>query len=449
MSQGSQLVDVVIVGGGPAGSAAGLTLLKRAGTSVALLESSNYEQPRIGESLTPGTRPLLEYLGVWDAFRQQQTLASFGSQAAWGTKDAGALDYMFTMHGAGWALDRVGLDRMLADTFRERGGNLKTNARFTGCVRRAHGWQVEYERDGQSRSIDCRYLIDASGRRGRVARQLNATRVAHDQLVGVAQLGTLLPGATMESMVLVEACEYGWWYSAPLPNNRVSTVLMSDGDIVHRLGAATANNWRQLLQGMALTRRRLRQVSFDSAPMVFGAISSCLQQLGGEGWVAVGDAAASHDPLSSSGIPHALGSGTQGALVAVNALHGDGQALAAYATSVADDFRQYLKTHWRYYQREQRFVEAPFWQRRQTPIAISADTKIKPESQVTSDHPKSIHLPDHLLRKLSAQLRPGHHASTIVSEFAAAHPQVSHQRIILGLQDLIQADSAETAESYG
>ncbi|MHC4880808.1 MAG: tryptophan 7-halogenase, partial [Planctomycetota bacterium] len=60
--------DVVILGGGPAGCAAGLTLLKRDGVSVAIVEASDYTVPRIGESLTPGIRPLLEYLDLWCDF---------------------------------------------------------------------------------------------------------------------------------------------------------------------------------------------------------------------------------------------------------------------------------------------------------------------------------------------------------------------------------------------
>ena len=91
--------DVVILGGGPAGTAAGMTLLKREGLSVAVVEASDYTTPRMGESLSPGMRPLLEYLHIWEPFKQEQSLKTFGSQAAWGSDTPSALDYMFTLHG--------------------------------------------------------------------------------------------------------------------------------------------------------------------------------------------------------------------------------------------------------------------------------------------------------------------------------------------------------------
>ena len=62
--------DVAVVGGGPGGSATALALRAHAPSlSVALIEASRYESPRIGETLPPPARQMLEHLGVWEAFR--------------------------------------------------------------------------------------------------------------------------------------------------------------------------------------------------------------------------------------------------------------------------------------------------------------------------------------------------------------------------------------------
>ena len=56
--------DVAIGGGGPAGTVAALTLA-RAGYAVAVIETSKYEHPRVGETLPPPTRAVLTRLGLW------------------------------------------------------------------------------------------------------------------------------------------------------------------------------------------------------------------------------------------------------------------------------------------------------------------------------------------------------------------------------------------------
>ncbi len=433
------VIDVVILGGGPGGSSAGLTLLKRAGIRIAMIEASDYSEPRIGESLTPGVRPLLEYLGVWERFHREQTLQSFSSEAAWGSAKAGSLDYLFTIHGTGWALDRVKLDRMLADVFVKRGGELFTQTRFLNCQKTESGWRIKIKSQARGvQHLQARYLIDATGRRGLLARKLGVPRTIYDQLVGVACTGTHADDCALESNVLVEACRYGWWYTAPIPGNRVSIVLMSDPDIVRQLAAAHTENWNALLSDMVLTSERLKAVKLPPKRAVFNASSSCLKDIGGHGWVAIGDAATSHDPLSSTGIPHAIGSGTQGALVAMDSLFAYGQAQAALQETVQSDYMQYLRTHWQYYQRESRWPDDNFWKRRQTVVSLSPDAILSNALNLSSDTAyDSIYLPKGIAHDLQTYLRPGRSAETIVREISQAHPEISDQRIILGLQEVL------------
>ena len=91
----------------------------------------------------------------------------------------------------------------------------------------------------------------------------------------------------------------------------------------------------------------------------------------GENWGVVGYAVASHDPLSSSVIPHTIGSSVHGALLAANVLFSDGQMFASYQENIHKDFFQYLQTHWQYYQREARWEHALFWKRRRMSIRTS------------------------------------------------------------------------------
>lgn len=440
--------DVIVLGGGPSGTAAGLTLLKREGVSVTIVESGGYDTQRIGESLTPGVRPLLEYLQVWDRFAREQDLRSFGSEAAWGSPDLGSLDYLFTLHGAGWLLDRTRFDRMLADEFRRRGGRLLTSTRFLDAQRTtADTWIVRVrEPSGTVRRLRARYLIDATGRRALLAARLGSARIVHDRLVGVARVGTLNANANMPAVLQVEACEYGWWYTCPLPDRRLSAVLMTDPDLVRSLGVQRAGQWTERAEAQCSTGTRLADVQHWERPRVHSAASSRLTRVGGEGWVAVGDAAASHDPLSSSGIPHALGSGTQGALVAADALFAGGSALSAYEEAIAGDFREYRRTQWRYYRREERWPDAPFWRRRRTQVELDPHAviaRVDPgdsNARVPASHVTARHRAE-LLRRCEL----GRRVHEVVRGQVEAHPTLADENVILALQELVEAGRVEVS----
>jgi 2-polyprenyl-6-methoxyphenol hydroxylase-like FAD-dependent oxidoreductase len=158
---------------------------------------------------------------------------------------------------------------------------------------------------------------------------------------------------------LIEADESGWWYSAGLPDDRMVTVYVTD-----RAGAAS-------LARTVHTRTRIEQAgaSLAGSPRRFDAGSAFSDPAAGTaangaGWVAVGDAAASHDPLSARGIVSALASGEAAARAVLDHLGGDTTALAGYASTNRRAFARYLIERCAYYRTEQRWPHSPFWQRR-------------------------------------------------------------------------------------
>jgi flavin-dependent dehydrogenase len=102
---------------------------------------------------------------------------------------------------------------------------------------------------------------------------------------------------------------------------------------------------------------------------VLFAPSASRHEVGGSGWVAVGDAASSFDPVSGYGVARAL----NGALRAADAVHGllegDPRGLASYRRWVASAFAAYARTRRTYYESERRWPTGEFWQRRRTAAA--------------------------------------------------------------------------------
>ncbi|AUX23789.1 oxidoreductase [Sorangium cellulosum] len=374
-------VDVAILGGGPAGTAAALTLRRYSELSVAVIEGSRYERPRVGETVSPGIRSMLAFLGVWDDFLAEGHLTAFGTSAAWGGPHLLTREFLFTGRGDGWLLDRGRFDRMLARKVEESGGLLLTGARLSSCARSPDGgFRLEVVRPGGAAAIRARHLIDASGRKAALGRRLGARQRVHDALVGVAGYYELPGDRACPQHTLVEAVPDGWWYSAPLPGGRMVAVFMSDADIVRRRRAGEPSGFEDALAGAAHTRERLAAGRLRPTLHVRCARSQRLDPVAGPGWIAAGDAASAFDPLSSMGLGFALASGSNAARVAHDVLTSDGSLLPSYGDSARRHFEQYLDLRRRFYALERRWPGHAFWARRQQ---ISAATRpIEPAATI-------------------------------------------------------------------
>lgn len=356
---------VVIVGGGPAGASVAISLA-RAGLSPVLLEAHDGPRTKVGECLPPGANLLLGQLGL-DGRVGRAGFPSHGNRFLWGSDEAAERDFIFGTGGAGWQLDRRKFEEELAGAAVEAGAEWLYGRRLLGCSREGGGWKLDVEtrRGVETRRAD--FVVDASGRAARLARLVGARRIRYDRLVGVAAYFNSVDGG--DSFTLVEAVPSGWWYSARLPGGKLIAAYMTDGDLIDRAAARDAGGWRDLLETAEQTRSRVGEGGRrgPAATRVLAAHTARLSAVAGDGWLAVGDAAVSHDPLASYGISAALGAGLYAAPAVVAYLGGRRDALRAYAQLVDRAFAQYLLMHYDRYSLEQRWPDAPFWRRRHAP----------------------------------------------------------------------------------
>ena len=92
----------------------------------------------------------------------------------------------------------------------------------------------------------------------------------------------------------------------------------------------------------------------------------------GPGWLAVGDAALSFDPLSSQGLLNALFTGLAAAVAAEAHLEGDADAMPGHARALAGIQAAYERHLGLYYAQEDRWPDRPFWQRRRATRSTAA-----------------------------------------------------------------------------
>lgn len=359
--------DVLVAGGGPAGASLALRLA-RAGCSVILLERGAFDRFRMGESLPPAAADRVRKLGLWDAFLQTRPEPVYGIQSAWGSEELQSSTFLGNPLLNGWHLDRPRFDAMLNVAAEEAGAHVlrQTRARYFESTAQGH-WLVTASSQQEDWPIDCRFLVDATGRSAHVSRRLGIGRHQIDSLLGIAALfEEPSSGAPLPSRI--EAHPLGWWYSAGLPGGRVIAIFFTDSDLSAGHGLTRPVEWSRLLRQSHHTNARLKGCTPPAALQVFPAASHRLDRAAGDSWLALGDALIGRDPLSSSGIDFALASAERASRVLCARANGAPDSADAYNAEVRSDFASYLQQRRAYYAMERRWPNALFWERRQIAI---------------------------------------------------------------------------------
>ncbi len=358
--------DIVIVGGGPSGIATALDSIE-SGHTVLVVERSLYEEARVGETISPNIVPVLMRLKLWEGFRQAGHIPSAGIRSFWGSASPHEQSFIFNPYGTGWHVDRRSFDAFLANAARERGVHLALGSRLQACEPDVKdGWRLRINSPEGVVDARARYVVDATGRGATLARRLGATRIFYDQLIGVIGFFRQADaGAQAGPFTLIEAAENGWWYSAPLPCDRLVVAFMTDADLYEHAYKRDTSYWRALMKCDApQTFERAAMFKLDGELRVIGANSSRLEPVYGSGWLVVGDAAAACDPLSGDGVHRSLVAGSNAATAIVSDKTGDREALLKYAEKSLEEFEAYLQMRQKYYRRESRWPGSLFWERR-------------------------------------------------------------------------------------
>lgn len=358
--------DIVIIGGGPAGSAAALFLLKYSKLKVAVVESTSYKELRVGETVSPSLLPILRYLDVEEDFLKDKHLPSYGINSVWGTSQLISRNFLFTGQGNGWHLDRKKFDSMLARKVMEKGGSLFTLTRLTTFEKNNKKWHITLEnKDRKKLKKYTRFVIDASGKNAVFARKMGTRWKIHDHLIGVVSFFRLPSKKIVEKAMTLESAPHGWWYSSPLPQNKIIVAFMTDSDIGKKLAVNKIQNWSSLLDKTIHVKKLLSGTEMITSLQVHSAYSQVFENVLENAWAPAGEAAVSFDPLASRGIGYAMTSGIEAARVAYASLnHGHSDLLSVYLTKLCEDYERYLGLRRRYYAYEHRWQDNIFWKRR-------------------------------------------------------------------------------------
>jgi flavin-dependent dehydrogenase len=337
---------VHVVGVGPAGCAVAIALARR-GVPVTLARSVTEPARHGGESLPPAIAQLLSGLDLLDDFARGPHLPCFGNESAWGYPALRMHSFMTSPYGWGWHIDRPAFDRMMLNAAERAGARVV-----------------------DSSPVDPAFVVDATGRAASVAHARGVVRMVVDHLIAVVSVWKTSSARIQSSTSLIEAAEDGYWYSSPLPFNRMFCLYVTDAALWAGTRVDAIDAWLGRLSRTAHTSRRLADLDLAQDLRMVAAGTSRLEFVRGAGWLAVGDAAACRDPLSSGGIYEAVRSGVRAADAIARHLDGEIGALEQYGDDVVGRFTRDLERRRRIYSREQRWPESPFWADRRKSVAL-------------------------------------------------------------------------------
>ena len=380
--------DVIVVGGGPAGTTVA-SLVKKYSPHlrVLLLEKTQFPRHHVGESLLAGASPVLSDMGVYDRIDRYGFIEKSGATYVWGHDrqpwgfDFDRLTRLLLEQGLtlpasytkGWQVRRAEYDHELLQHTAEMGVEVRHGVRVTGVLRNGHDKQtsrvigVECRDSQHTYALECTWLMDCTGQDALLGHDLRNRRYSarmnnyaiygywsgyhwHEAFMGQPQF----------TRIFLATGQHGWFWCIP-----ASESVLSIGFVTNR----------QTLKAMPGTALDLYLMEIQSCPemaaILDGAVLTKLapdqprdiftvqdwsyesQQVAGNGWAMAGDAAAFVDPILSSGVmvAHELG---QKAAYTINS------AFAAASDADIDRYWQFYQETYRTYIDAYRQM-AEFW----------------------------------------------------------------------------------------
>jgi flavin-dependent dehydrogenase len=307
--------DILVIGGGPAGSTAA-GLLAEQGYRVTLLEKARHPRFHIGESLLPANLPLLERLGVADQIRAVG-MEKWGAEfvSPW---DGRRQEFQFAnawdkSQPFAYQVKRSEFDEILLRRAGQLGAQVIEECRVRDVEFGAAGATVHAEHaDGRRESISAGTVVDASGRDTLLGNRLGQKRRSkkHNSAAMYAHFtGARRDSGKREGNITIYWFDHGWFWFIPLPGGATSI-----GAVVwpHYMKTRSVPVQEFFLATIALCpplAERLGTATLSSEVEATGNYSYECRRSHGKNYFLIGDAFTFIDPVFSSGVMLAMNGG--------------------------------------------------------------------------------------------------------------------------------------------
>jgi flavin-dependent dehydrogenase len=320
--------DVIVAGGGPAGSTAA-AWLARSGYRVILFERDRFPRFHIGESLLASVNDVLVAIGADEAVRQAGFPQKWG--ATFMTADGSVERYADFAVAPDvpvpqtWQVERATFDAILLRHAAASGADVREKHRVLDVAFDPDGVTVSVQGDGSPGTVRAQAIVDASGRGNLLSRKFNL-RVDEPRLANVAVFAHYsgvprAEGRRAGDIRIIARDDLGWFWMIP-----ISKDLMSVGVVLPRSAAGTlrdlepAELLERAIADTPAVARLLASARREWPARVEKDFSYASRSYAGDRWVLAGDAGSFLDPVFSSGVAIALESALEAAKAMANGL---------------------------------------------------------------------------------------------------------------------------------
>lgn len=301
--------EVLVIGGGPAGSTMAALLAER-GRHVVLVEKDRHPRFHIGESLLPLNLPLFDRLGVRDAI-ERMAMPKYGVEfvspyhgktVSYDFADAWDKGFPYS-----YQVRRSEFDHLLLKNAGAKGAAVREGVRVTEVAFPAAGGAEITARDdnGEVRRWHADFLVDATGRDTLLANQLGLKernrRHESAAIFGHFRNARRLPGKA-EGNITIVWFDHGWFWFIPLADGTTSIGAVCPPDYFKRRKGDLTTFFMATIALCPEIADRLKAAELVAPATATGNYSYRSRRMSGRSFIMVGDAFAFIDPVFSTGV---------------------------------------------------------------------------------------------------------------------------------------------------